>query len=41
MTDTALPDEDEEKAMLNLEATRLEAQLGRVRSRLDAMGKKD
>lgn len=34
-------DEDEEKALLNLEATRLEAQLGRIRSRLDGMGKKD
>ncbi len=41
VTDADLLDEDEEKAMLNLEATRLEAQLGRIRSRLDTMGKKD
>ena len=35
------PGENEEKAMLNLEATRLEAQLHRIRNRLDTMGKEE
>ena len=41
MTDVDAPDENEEKARLNLEATRLEAQLHRIRNRLDIMGKKE
>ena len=35
------PGENEEKAMLNLEATRLEARLHRIRNRLDTMGKEE
>lgn len=41
VTDVDLPDENEEKAMLHLEATRLETELQRIRGRLDSMGKNE